>query len=90
MAMSKDEFRAKVTSDAAFREEFKKDPVGMMRSMGWDVDDGASYEVVDIEPTKQYFVLPPLQSQEIGEEELASVQGGANANANLQGPVCTW
>ena len=90
MAMSKDEFRAKVTSDAAFREQLKKDPAGVLKSIEWDVPDGVDFEVVDMDGSKQYLVLPPLQSSELKEEELSGVQGGCSAAMfQVQGPVCT-
>lgn len=82
MAMSKDEFRTKVTTDPSFREELKKDPTSFMRSIGWDVAKGISYEVIELDdPTKEYLVLPPLQTDELTDEQLATAQGG--------GPVCT-
>ena len=90
MAMSKDEFRAKVTSDRDFREELKKDPATVLRSVGWDVPDGATYEVVDCSADKQYLVLPPLQSSELNEDDLSTVQGGS-APANMRvAPYCTY
>ena len=88
MAMSKYEFRARVTSDPDFREQLKDDPIKVLRSIGWDVDDDVSYEIVDMQPTKQYIVLPPLMSDELSESELAGVQGGT-VNMRVQGPVCT-
>ena len=87
MAMSKDEFRTKVTTESGFREQLKKDPAGVLRSIGWDVPDGVDFEVVDMDGTKQYLVLPPIHSQDLEDDNLAIVQGGTSPPARIEGPT---
>lgn len=76
MALSEQEFTQKVVSDEGFREQLKNDPMSFMRSQGVNVPDGMEFEVVESTPTKQYIVLPPLQTGELSDDELATVQGG--------------
>ena len=47
-----------------------------MRAHGVDVPDEVEIEVVEATPEKQYVVLPPLQTDELSEEQLAGAQGG--------------
>lgn len=74
--MNKEEFLAKFISDAEFREEFKSDPKGVMLAAGLNVPEGAELEVVESTPAKHYIVLPPLQTGELSEEDVSSVDGG--------------
>ena len=60
MAMSRDEFRAKVTSDASFREELKKDPVAVLRSIGWDAPESPVLSDDDL-GMAQGGTIPPSQ-----------------------------
>ena len=71
------EFAQKFLGDESFRQEFKNDPVATMRAHGVDVPNGIEIEVVESTPTKQYIVMPPLQSDELSEEDLNAAQGGA-------------
>ena len=71
------EFSQRFLSDESFRQEFKNDPVAVMRAHGVDVPDGVEIEVVESTPHKHYVVMPPLQSDELSEGDLDAVQGGA-------------
>ena len=70
------EFAQKFLSDEAFRADFKKDPKATMRAHGVDVPDGIEIEVVESTATKHYVVMPPLQTGELSDEQLAAAQGG--------------
>ena len=82
--MSQDEFTTKVMTDAAFREELKREPAATMRAHGVDVPDGVEIEVVESTPTKHYVVLPPLRSGELSEDDLTAVQGGCSVYINQE------
>ena len=70
------ELAQKFLTDEAFREELKKDPSGTLRAHGIDVPEGMAVEVIEATPTKQYIVLPPLQSGELSDDQVAAAQGG--------------
>lgn len=76
--MSEQEFTMKCLTDERFREEFKKDPVGVMRAYNVHMADDIEVEVLEATPTKQYIVLPPLHTGELTEEALAAAQGGCS------------
>ena len=74
--MSEQEFTLKSLTDEKFREEFKKDPVGVMRAHNVHMADDIEVEVLEATPTKHYIVLPPLQTGELSDEQISAVQGG--------------
>ncbi len=76
MPMTEQEFNAKLLSDDAFRQEFKNDPTAFMRSQGMEIPEGMTFEVVESTPQKQYIVMPPKQSEELSDDDLATVSGG--------------
>ena len=76
MPMTEQEFNSRFLNDAQFREEFKKDPTAFMRSQGMKIPEGVTYEVVESTPQKQYIVMPPMQSEELSDDDLATVSGG--------------
>ncbi len=91
--MSEQEFTMKCLTDEKFREEFKKDPVGVMRAHNVHMADGIEVEVLEATPTKQYFVLPPIQTGELDDSALKSVTGGDLGSGttilgNTTGPEC--
>lgn len=88
MSMTQEELALKILSDAAFRDELKRDPNAALEAAGMRIPEGVEFEVVESTPTKRYLVLPPLQDGEIDEAALASVQGGTDAAAAYS-PICT-
>ena len=70
------EFAQKFLGDENFRQEFKSDPKASMRAHGVDVPEGIEIVVVESTPQKHYVAMPPLQSGEISDEQLAGVSGG--------------
>ena len=73
---TRQEFAQKVLGDETFRAELKKDPKGTMRAYGVALPDGIEIEVVESTSAKQYIVLPPLQTDELSDEQLEGAQGG--------------
>ena len=69
------EFAQKFLGDEAFRAEFKKDPKATMRAHGVDVPDGIEIEVVESTPAKHFIVMPPLQTEELTDDQLSAAQG---------------
>ncbi len=70
---------AKAATDKKFREKVLKDPNGAIKEVtGNDVP--ASYSLKIIEADSKFddtFVLPPFRSEELSEDELEQVAGGA-------------
>jgi len=60
----------RATTDPAYREALKADPVKVLKEAGVEVPEGVTYEVVENTPDKFYIVLPPLAEEELGGEEL--------------------
>ena len=86
--MSEQEFTLKCLTDEKFREEFKKDPVGVMRAHNVHMADDIEVEVLEATPTKHYIVLPPLQTGELSEEQLAGAQGGLQKDTEMSCIIC--
>jgi len=74
--MAEQEFNTKILSDESFRDEFKRDPKAAMRVQGVEIPDDVDVEVVESTAHKMYVVMPPLQTGELSDEQLASVSGG--------------
>ncbi len=78
--MTEQEFARKVLSDESFRSQLKGDPKGTLAAEGMNVPDGIEIQVVESTPTKHYLLLPPLQTGELTDEQLASAQGGIQSD----------
>ena len=70
------EWAKKFLTDESFRADLLRDPKGTMRAHGIEIPEGIDVEVIEWDPEKRYIVLPPLQSEELSEEQLMAVQGG--------------
>ncbi len=77
MSMTEQEFAQKVLSDESFRAQLKSDPKATLAAQGLNVPEGIEVQVVESTPSMQYLVLPPLQTGELTDEQLASAQGGS-------------
>ena len=85
MAMTEQDFTARFLTDEAFRLDFKKDPNATMRAAGLDIRDGIEIEVVESTATKHYVVLPPLQTDELSDDQLTTLVGGSGWVAMFTG-----
>ena len=81
------ELAQKFLTDESFRAKLKEDPKGALSAHGVQVPEGVDIEVVESTPSKQYIVLPPLQSEELRDEQLAAAQGGTIAPITF---ICTY
>ena len=74
-----DQVIAKSLEDDQFKNRFIDDPKGVLREAGMEVRDELSIKVLQASPTEAYVILPSpmVPSNELFEEDLLSVTGGA-------------
>jgi hypothetical protein len=88
VSMTRDEFEkqiiVKALKDAAFREELKKDPKGILHrelqnvKAGITLPDNLKVTVVEETPDHIYLRLPVAPSSTMNEKELAGMTGGSS------------
>ncbi len=89
MPPTQEEFTMRFLTDATFRDVFKQDPKATMVEWGLNVPEGVDIKVVESTPTTHYVVLPPLQGDELDEDQLEMVQAGTSAAAARVDPGFT-
>jgi hypothetical protein len=83
---------ARAWHDEAFRQRLLTDPAAVLQEHGLEVPAGVQVRVVEDTHQVVHLTLPrkPAMTAEVSEEELASVAGGAGAQAgNLSGAART-
>jgi hypothetical protein len=68
---------AKACRDPAFKAELMANPAAALKAEGIDVPAGMTVTVVENTDKLFHLVLPPVPSDELSDEALAVVAGGA-------------
>ena len=67
----------KAQNDPEYRRRLVADPLGVARQeLGWDIPDDVKVTVVEESEKNYVFVLPPVSSDRLTEDELDAVAGG--------------
>ena len=82
------QFAEKFLTDEAFRSELKSDPKAALGAHGMDVPEGIDIKVVESTENTHYIVLPPLQTEELSDDQLTAAQGGTFAYTLLSCVLC--
>ncbi len=77
VALTLQEIQQKSAVDSAFRASLLADPKAALASVGLDVPDGITVDVIEAGYNRLPIVLPPVQSGELSDEALAGMVGGA-------------
>lgn len=68
---------AKAWSDEAFKERLLKEPARVLAENGIEVPPGVEVRVVENTADVTYLTLPPKPADELSDEQLSGVAGGA-------------
>jgi hypothetical protein len=68
---------AQAWRDSAFKAELIANPAAALKAEGIDVPDGITVTVVENTDKQFHLVLPPVPSDELSDDELERVAGGA-------------
>ena len=69
---------AKAWQDEAYKKGLIADPKGVLqKEFGLELPPALSIEVLEESPTKLYLVIPPKPTDELSDEQLDAVAGGA-------------
>jgi hypothetical protein len=68
---------ARCWADAEFKARLLADATGTLKAEGYPVPDGHVIQVVESTANQSYLVLPPAPTNEINDEALDGVAGGA-------------
>ena len=69
---------AKAWTDEAYRKELITNPKGVLqKEFGVELPDSLTIEVLEESPTKLYIVIPSKPTDELTDEQLEAVAGGA-------------
>ena len=74
---------AKAWRDPAFKAELIANPAAALKAEGIDVPAGMTVTVVENTDKLFHLVLPPVLSDELSDEALAVVAGGASSSCGL-------
>jgi hypothetical protein len=77
VALTLQEIQQKSAVDSTFRASLLADPKAALASVGLDVPDGITVDVIEAGYNRLPIVLPPVQSGELSDEALAGMVGGA-------------
>ena len=70
---------ARTWLDEAFKARLKKNPVAVLKEVGYELPPGLEIEVVESTEKKAYLVLPPKPSGELSDDDLENIAGGAKS-----------
>lgn len=82
MALTLKEIQQKAAVDGAFRAELLAQPKATLASVGLDVPEGITVEVIEAEYNRLPIVLPPVQRGELSDDALATMVGGSAATVS--------
>ena len=77
MAKQYGQLVARAWSEPAFKQRLLTDPKAVFAEHGLQVESGIELKVVEDTPTLSHFVLPPPPSEDLSDEKLDLVAGGA-------------
>jgi hypothetical protein len=77
VALTLQEIQQKAAIDGAFRAALLAEPKATLASVGLDVPEGITVDVIEAEYNRLPIVLPPVQRGELSDDALASMVGGA-------------
>ena len=74
-----EEIMRRAYTDEEYRARLLADPSGVMREAGFEIPAGLEVRAVESTDTVLYLALPPKPSDELADEQLEQVTGGATA-----------
>lgn len=77
MALTLQEIQQKAAIDGAFRAALLAEPKATLASVGLDVPEGITVDVIEAEYNRLPIVLPPVQRGELSDDALATMVGGS-------------
>ena len=77
MVLTLQEIQHKAAIDGAFRASLLSEPKATLASVGLDVPEGITVEVIEAGYNRLPIVLPPVQRGELSDDALATMVGGA-------------
>ncbi len=77
LARQQAQFMAKVWSDPALKQRLVDNPKAVLREQGAQIPEATEVRVVENTDQIFYLVLPPKPTDEISDEQLEAVAGGA-------------
>ena len=82
------EIVAKAWADEAFKQRLLAEPNVVLKEEGLELPQGVEFRVVENTPNVVYLPLPPTPSEELSDEQLEQVAGGAcSSSAGTLGTV---
>ncbi len=80
---------AKAWRDPAFKAELIANPAAALKAEGIDVPAGMAVAVVENTDKLFHLVLPPVPTDELSDEALNAVAGGAKNYGDIENGYCT-
>ncbi|HEY2564451.1 MAG TPA: NHLP leader peptide family RiPP precursor [Acidimicrobiales bacterium] len=77
MSLTLQEIQQKAAVDGAFRASLLAEPKATLASVGLDVPEGITVDVIEAGYNRLPIVLPPVQRGELSDDALASMVGGS-------------
>ncbi|HEX4219817.1 MAG TPA: NHLP leader peptide family RiPP precursor [Acidimicrobiales bacterium] len=77
MALTMQEIQQKAAVDGAFRASLLAEPKATLASVGLEVPEGITVDVIEAGYNRLPIVLPPVQRGELSDDALATMVGGA-------------
>jgi len=79
---------AKAWRDPAFKAELIANPAAALKAEGIDVPAGMTVTVLENTGKQFHLVLPPVPADELSDENLDAVAGGAKNCGNIENGYC--
>jgi hypothetical protein len=76
-----EELMRRAYSDDAFRDRLLADPKAVMTEAGFELPSGLEVRAVESSDSVLYLALPPRPSEDLADEQLEQVSGGATAGS---------
>jgi hypothetical protein len=77
VSLTLQEIQQKAAVDGAFRASLLAEPKATLASVGLDVPEGITVDVIEAGYNRLPIVLPPVQRGELSDDALASMVGGS-------------
>jgi hypothetical protein len=77
VALTLPEIQQRAAIDGSFRASLLADPKATLSSVGLDVPEGITVDVIEAGYNRLPIVLPPVQSGELSDDALATMVGGS-------------